>query len=103
MTIFNSGQLNSGVIAGNVQRKLIVLRDALDDVQQLAGWASGVSGSDLQAIGFSASDATTLLSAIADANALAQIYETGLPPNTYPQPASAYVYAGSQRQVIGPQ
>ena len=47
-------------------------------------------------------DAQSVLSALADANALRQIYETGLPPATYPQPPQAYVYAASQRQVIGP-
>ena len=40
---------------------------------------------------------------IACANALAQLYSTGLPPASYPQPPSAYVYGASQRQVIGPQ
>lgn len=103
MAVFNSSQFNTGVVAGSVQQKLIALRNALVSVQELYGWSSGVSAADLEAIGFSAADANALLSAVADANALAQIYTTGQPPNTYPQAASAYVYASSQRQVIGPQ
>lgn len=103
MSIFNSSQLTAAVVAGNVQQRLIALRSALEGVQDLAGWSSGVSAADLEAIGFSAADAATLLSAIADAAALADIYATGLPPSSYPQPASAYVYANSQRAVVGPQ
>lgn len=101
--MFNSGQLNTGVITGNVQQRLIALRNALQDVSALYDWSSGVAAADLVALGFSAADAATLQSAIADAHALALIYTTGQPPNTYPQAASAYVYASSQRQVIGPQ
>jgi hypothetical protein len=103
VTIFNASQFNSGVIAGNVQARLIALREALHAVADLYGWSSGVSAADLEAIGFSAADAGTLLSAISDANALAQIYATGQPPASYPQAAQAYVYAASQRQVTGPQ
>jgi hypothetical protein len=43
------------------------------------------------------------LSAVADAHAEAILHSTGLPPDTYPQPASSYPYAASQSQVIGPQ
>lgn len=86
-----------------IQGKLIQLRNSLDAVRDLYGWSSGVAASDLVTLGFSSTDAATLLAAIADANAVAQVYATGLPPSTYPQPASAYVYAATQRQVIGPQ
>lgn len=103
MAIFNLAQLNAGVIAGNVQQRLVALRSALMNAQELFGWSSSVTQADLVSAGFSSADASTLLSAIADANALASIYATGVPPATYPQPASAYVYAASQRQVIGPQ
>lgn len=90
-------------VAQNTQARLIALRDALSAVQDLYGWLSGVSEGDLEALGFSAGDAGALQSAVADANAVADIYSTGQPPGTYPQAASAYVYAASQRQVIGPQ
>lgn len=101
--MFTTGLTQAQVLA-SIQAKLLNLRNALEDVQDLYGWSSGISASDLETgLQFSAADAAAILSAISDANAVAQIYETGLPPGTYPQPASAYVYAASQRQVIGPQ
>lgn len=100
--MFTTGLTQAQVLA-SIQGKLVNLRNALDAVKDLYGWASGISAADLVALGFSTADAPTLLSAMADANALAQIYETGLPPSTYPQPPSAYVYAATQRQVTGPQ
>lgn len=100
--MFNTGLSQAQVLA-NIQSKLIALRAALEAVQDLESWASGVSAADLVSLGFSTADANTLLSAMADANAVAQVYSTGQPPSTYPQASSAYVYAASQRQVIGPQ
>jgi hypothetical protein len=104
MSIFNTGAgagINSTTLGSVVTSKLVALRNALETVNDLQGWASGVAQSDLEAIGFSATDAATLLSAIADGAALYSIYTTGQPPATYPQAASAYVYAASQRQVMG--
>lgn len=95
--------LNQNQILTNVQQRLVALRDALDAVQHLEGWAAGVAAADLQTLGFSAADAATLLSAVSDAAALASVYTTGQPPASYPQATSSYVYANSQRQVIGPQ
>jgi len=103
VAIVNAANLSAGVIIGNVQQRLIALRAALDAVADLHQWAAGIAAADLEAVGVSATDAPVILSAIADAAALESIYSTGLPPGTYPQPASAYVYAASQRQVIGPQ
>lgn len=100
--MFTTGLTQAQVLA-SIQAKLLNLRNALADVQDLYGWSSGLAVSDLEGIGFDASDAQEILSAIADANALADIYTTGQPPASYPQAASAYVYATSQRQVIGPQ
>jgi hypothetical protein len=102
VAIFNVQAVQPAALVQAVQSRLVTLRNALDAATQLQGWASGVAVTDLEGIGFTASDAQALLSAIADANALAQIYLTGLPPSTYPQPASAYVYAASQRAIIGP-
>jgi len=96
--------LTAAQILANVQARLLALRQALEAVTDLQEWSSGVTGADMEtATGLSASDAATLQSAIADAAALADIYDSGLPPGSYPQPASAYVYAATQRQVIGPQ
>jgi hypothetical protein len=102
VAIFNVQAVQQGPLVQAVQSRLVTLRNALDAAVQLQGWASAVAVTDLEGIGFTAADAQALLSAIADANALAQIYLTGLPPSTYPQPASAYVYAASQRAIIGP-
>lgn len=100
--MFTAG-IDEAQVLSLVQGKLVTLRNALEAVADLHGWSSGIAASDLVSLGFSQADANTLLAAIADANAVAQIYSTGLPPSTYPQPGSAYVYAASQRQVIGPQ
>jgi hypothetical protein len=104
MGIFNisaGAGVNSTTIGSVVTAKLVALRTALEAVNDLQGWASGVAVTDLEGIGFSDTDASALLSAIADAGALYSIYATGQPPDTYPQAASAYVYAASQRQVMG--
>lgn len=85
----------------NIQAQLAALRTSLQNVADLHAWAAGVAASDLAAAwSIPLADANTYLSAIADANALNDIYKTGLPANSYPQPASAYVYGASQQQVI---
>lgn len=94
--------VTQAVVTQRVQAKLGALRDALNDVADEYKWTSGVSANDLVAIGFSSADANAILSAVADAHAVALIYETGLPPATYPQPASAYPYEASQAAVLGP-
>lgn len=101
--MFSTG-LSTQQVNALVQSKLFALRKALEDVHDLQQWSAGVTLTDMEtATGLSATDAGTLKSAIADASALGDYYDTGLPPGTYPQPASAYVYGASQRQVIGPQ
>ena len=97
------GQLTEAQINQLITQKLIALRDAMDAVRDLYVWTSGLANADLVAAGFASSDAGDILAACSDANALAQIYETGLPPGSYPQPSSAYVYGASQAVVIGPQ
>jgi hypothetical protein len=96
--------ITEAYIVSNAQNKLAALRDALIGCEQFYQWLSVYAQSDLQAAPISMDTASTgsLFSAFADANALYQIYTTGLPPGTYPQPASAYTYATSQRVVIGP-
>jgi hypothetical protein len=94
--------ITQAIVTQQVQAKLGALRDALAGVQDMHNWTAGVAGSDLVALGFSSGGASDILSAVADANALAQIYQTGLPPGTYPQPAAAYVYEASQAAVLGP-
>jgi hypothetical protein len=95
--------LNQAQVLSMVQSKLIAVREALDSITDLYGWTSGLLPADIEtATGLDANDAGTLLSAVSDANAVAVFYDTGLPPSQYPQPSTAYPYAASQRQVIGP-
>jgi hypothetical protein len=89
-------------VATAVIGKLGALSEAFSDVKELAKRMQGVVPADLQGIGFTPTDAASILSAVADANALAQYYDTGLPPSSYPQPPAAYVYGQSQRVVLGP-
>lgn len=95
--------ITSDQVLMNAQARLIALRKALEDCADLNSWLSGQSLTDLTGIGFSSADAQAVQSALADANALAEFYNTGLPPSTYPQPPSAYIYGSSQRAIVGPQ
>jgi len=99
--MFDTG-LSRVQILANVQTRLSQLRTALQECDASFSWSSGVAAADLVAVGFTTADANALLSAIADAHALNLIYTTGLPPGTYPQPASVYVYQASHAKVIGP-
>lgn len=91
-------------IVNNAQNKLAALRDALIQCEQFNQWLVTNAQADIEAapISMDTASTTALFSAFADAHALYQIYTTGLPPGTYPQPASAYTYATSQRIIIGP-
>lgn len=97
------GPITMAMVNQLVTQKLSALRAALDDVADLYQWTSGLVDTDLTGIGFASADADDILSAVADANGLAQIGATGLPPGSYPQPASAYVYEASWARIIGPQ
>lgn len=100
MTIFNPQPSSQTAITTQVTQKLLALRNALDAIENLYGWTSGLAVADLTPLGFTTADAQSILNAVADANAVAEIYETGLPPSGYPQPASAYVYSASQRVIM---
>ena len=100
MPIF--GGITQAYVTNNAQTKLAAVRNALENAENFYLWLSAYSLADLEATGFTAADAQDILSAFADVNALYQIYATGQPPGTYPQASSAYVYAASQRIVIGP-
>lgn len=91
-------------IVNNAQSKLSALRNALIQCEQFNQWLIANAQADLEAAPISMDTASTsaLFSAFADAHALYQIYTTGLPPATYPQPTSAYTYGTSQRVIIGP-
>lgn len=103
MTAVNSG-LSPAQVQASIVAKLKAHRDALNDINNLFTWASGLAVSDMEAAaGLNASDAQAYMSAIFDAHAEYSFHVTGLPPNTYPQPGSSYPYGASQAQVIGPQ
>ena len=96
--------ISQGQALALVLSKLLALRNALTDIKDLAKWSAAITSTDMAtATGYTTADAGALQTAIADANAIAQIYDTGLPPGTYPQPSSAYVYGASQRLAINAQ
>jgi hypothetical protein len=94
MTATTTG-LTTSQVQSLIQQTLIQHRNALNNIISLYAWTSGLATADMQA--------AAGLSAVADAHAEAILHSTGLPPDTYPQPASSYPYAASQSQVIGPQ
>jgi hypothetical protein len=96
--------ITQAYIVNNAQAKLATLRNALEDVENFYQWLITNAQTDIEAAPISMDTASTnaLFTAFADANAIYQIYSTGLPPGTYPQPTSAYTYATSQRVIIGP-
>jgi hypothetical protein len=99
--MFNSANLNPQGIISSVQQGLVSIRTAMNIADNLYAASSGIALADLTGIGMTSGDASAILSACADANALNLYYNTGLPPGTYPQPSSAYIYGTSQRIVIG--
>lgn len=101
--MFTAGNTQQTVLQ-SVQGKLVRLRAALDDVKELQDWAAGVLQSDLVSLGFSASDANTILGAAADANALNDYWTQGhASTNTYPQPATTpYALNTNAKQLLGP-
>ena len=97
------GGVTAASINANAQSALLQLRAALARCSDMHSWLAAYSAADLVAAGVaSTADANDILAAFADADALNQLYKTGQPPGTYPQAASAYVYANSTRVVIGP-
>lgn len=93
-------------LVNNVQSKLVALRNALEDCNDLYQWLSAYSAADLEAapISMDATSAQATLNAIADAEALYQLYNTGAltsPPSGYTTPGT-YKFGASQRVVIGP-
>jgi len=102
---FIAGITEQSVI-NNAQTKLTALRNALRDCHDFRQWLTAYSSADLQAapINMDAASATALFSALADADALYQLYTTGAltsPPSGYTTPGT-YVFGASQRVVIGP-
>ena len=105
MAVF--GGVNGAQIQNAAVTLCKALRDDLAHITQLQQYLAGLSVADLTSLlspsPTAAADAQDIMSAVADAAALASIYSTGQPPGTYPQAPAAYVYANSQRVIIGPQ
>lgn len=94
------GTTTEAEVLANAVRTLLNLRAALEAAADLYGWTSGNSAADLATLGMDAGTAAALLSAVADANALQVLYDTGSLPGSYTLP---YVFGASQRRLIGPQ
>lgn len=86
-------------VLSTTQQRLAALREAFEAVSNLYKWSSAQALTDLESLGFSAADAQSLQTAIADANELAVLYNGGS-LGTYTLP---YNFSASQRQVMGPQ
>lgn len=102
MPIFNAGNISSGQLTVNLQKLLKQHVLALEALNDLYTASSGWAQADLEAVGFAPADAGAYLSAVSDAHAEYLIHTTGLPPSSYPQPPSDYIYAASQAAVLGP-
>ena len=102
--MFNASNVNTQNIINQVQQALVQIRAAMAIAEALYGWSSGVALSDLttpppNGPGIPQADAQAILSACADANGLALLYNTGTDPRN---PGAGYVYGASQKIVIGP-
>jgi hypothetical protein len=103
MTAVNNG-LSPAQVQGLILSALQQHRNALTLLQNIYHWSSGLVTADFAtATGLSTADAEAYQAAIADGNAEANIHYTGTPGGEYPAPASDYIYASSQAEVLGPQ
>lgn len=91
--------ISQAFVTNNAQSALSQLREALQRCTEIRQWLAAYSSSDLVALGFSSADASAILSAFADADGLNQVYLTGTDSR---DPGAGYVYANSQRVIIGP-
>lgn len=97
MAAFTGDGKTAASITNAVQIQLGALRTALERCQDIYRWTSGLGLPDLEAIGFTASDAQDILSAVADANSLAVLYYGGTFGGSLP-----YNFSASQAAVLGP-
>ena len=102
MAIINSGGMTASQIIAIVQEALGAHRAALERVNELYAWTSGIAAADLEAapLNMAAADANALLAAVADAHGEYLIHTAGSDPNHPINPA--YVYAASQTALLGP-
>lgn len=77
--MFNQGQQNAGVVAGNVAQVLLSLRSAAQDAGHVCQWVVSQTTADLQAIGFSQQDAALLQQVCGDIVTLLAAASGGAP------------------------
>lgn len=101
MPIANASQMTAAFILGQAIQALKVHRTALEVVNDIYTWTSGITAADLQAapINMSANDATALLNAITDAHNEYVNRNLGLPATL---PATGYKYGATQDALVGP-
>lgn len=107
MAIINAENWTAGQIMARVSGALVNHRQAMEVLNSIYAWTSGITAADLEAAppngpGLSVVDANAVLTAVADAHAEYLIHVTGQAPSSYPQVSSPYVYAASQNALIGP-
>ncbi len=104
MAIVNAENMTPAQLIQLVSQALVNHRQALNVLNELYKWTSGLSVADLTGapIGMSATNANAILAAVADAHAEYLIHNTGQAPSTYPQVTGPYPYGASQTAVIGP-
>lgn len=94
------GQLNPALTVQQVQAKLVALRSAFEDLENVYQWTSAYALADLEAapLSLSASDAQDLLNAIADAH---DLYQTALGTTGFPTATLPYNFFASMRMITG--
>lgn len=107
MAIVNAANVTAAGLMQSLRQALRNHQRALEVIEETYAWAAGISAADLEAMppngpGMTSADAMAFLTAVNDAHAEYLLHTTGLPPGTYPQPPSAYVYAASQNALMGP-
>lgn len=90
------GTTSPNQLIGSCTASLVALRDALADCQAKYAFLSAHTPSDLANAGMDPNTAQGLLSAMADANGLGNIQNTGTDPR--PGLTQPYIYAASQRE-----
>ena len=99
MAIF--GGISQAAIVNNVLGALQAHRNALETLKEVHDWSSGVALADLEALGFSATDAQSVLNAIADGyNEYLIHYGQGAAQSTNVQ--NSYNFSASSSIIIGP-
>ena len=96
MAVF--GGITQAQVTAAAQQRLMAHRQALEGCNDFYQWLSAYSSSDLVALGFSSADASSILTAFADAHE-EYVLHTGGGLGSYTLP---YNFSASQNTLIGP-